>query len=82
MSTRRRIPEKDLHAYLDGELPPERAAAVEAYLRKHEDEARRLAAYRADGEAIRRIFGLAIGRRKERDADDDQPAERRVAAEA
>jgi anti-sigma factor RsiW len=50
------IREEDLHAYLDGELPPKRAAAVEAYLREHPADARRLAAYRADGEALARLF--------------------------
>lgn len=59
--------EEELHAYLDGELPDARRAAVEAYLREHPDDARRLEAYRADGETIARIFshaGTAIhGRR-------------------
>jgi len=48
--------EEELHAHLDGELPAPRCAAVAAYLREHPDEARRLQAYRADGEAIARIF--------------------------
>jgi anti-sigma factor RsiW len=53
------IKEEELHAYLDGELPDARRAAVEAYLREHPDDARRLEAYRADGEAIARIFSHA-----------------------
>jgi anti-sigma factor RsiW len=84
MSTKRRVSEKDLHAYLDGELSPERAATIEAHLRENEEDARRLAAYRADGEAIRRIFSFTVGRREEEretDADADQPAKRRIAAE-
>ena len=50
------IREADLHAYLDGELPRKRAADVEAYLRDHPCHARRLARYRADKEAIARLF--------------------------
>ena len=55
----KRIMEEELHAYLDGELPDARRAAVEAYLREHPDDARRLEAYRADGKAIGRIFSRA-----------------------
>src|SRR5262249_60730273 len=53
------ITEQELHAYLDGELPDARRAAVEAYLREHPEDARRLEAYRRDGEAIARIFSYA-----------------------
>jgi anti-sigma factor RsiW len=56
MTTITPITEEELHAYLDGELPDARRAAVEAYLREHPDDARRLEAYRADGKAIGRIF--------------------------
>lgn len=59
MTTITPIIEEELHAYLDGELPAARRAAVEAYLREHPDDARRLEAYRADGEAIDRIFSHA-----------------------
>ena len=48
--------EQDLHAYLDGELPPERVAAVEEYLGHNPAEAQRLKAYRSDGEAIAKLF--------------------------
>jgi anti-sigma factor RsiW len=48
--------EQDLHAYLDGELPPERVAAVEEYLGHNPAEAQRLNAYRSDGEAIAKLF--------------------------
>jgi anti-sigma factor RsiW len=48
--------EQDLHAYLDGELPPERVAAVEEYLGHNPVEAQRLKAYRSDGEAIAELF--------------------------
>jgi anti-sigma factor RsiW len=48
--------EQELHAYLDGELPPGRVAAVEDYLGHNPGEAQRLKAYRSDGEAIARLF--------------------------
>jgi anti-sigma factor RsiW len=48
--------EQDLHAYLDGELSPERVAAVEEYLGHNPGEAQRLKAYRNDGEAIAKLF--------------------------
>jgi anti-sigma factor RsiW len=51
--------EEELHAWLDGELPPERLAAVEARLAAHPEDAARLEAYRADGEAIARLFAHA-----------------------
>jgi anti-sigma factor RsiW len=59
MTTITPITEEELNAYLDGELPDARRAAVEAYLCEHPDDARRLEAYRADGEAIARIFSHA-----------------------
>jgi anti-sigma factor RsiW len=50
------VEEGDLHAYIDGQLNPERLAAVENYLAQHPDEAERVAAYRAQREAIRAAF--------------------------
>jgi anti-sigma factor RsiW len=67
MATIPPVIEEELHAYLDGELPDARRSAVEAYLREHPDAARRLESYRADGEAIARIFshvGSAIPARR------------------
>ena len=51
--------EEELHAYLDGMLPQDRRAAVEAHLRGNPRDAERLEAYRADGEAIARLFSCA-----------------------
>ena len=51
--------EEELHAYVDGELAEDRRAVVVAYLRDHPAEAARLEAYRADGEAIARLFARA-----------------------
>lgn len=41
------VTEDELHAYVDDELPPERNAAVEAWLSAHPDDAARVAAWRA-----------------------------------
>jgi anti-sigma factor RsiW len=51
--------EEELHAWLDGEMAEDRRAVVGAYLRDHPAEARRLEAYRADGEALARLFARA-----------------------
>ena len=51
--------QEELHAYLDDELPADRRAVVEAYLRDHPEEVQRLQAYWADGKAIARFFARA-----------------------
>jgi anti-sigma factor RsiW len=53
------VTEEELHAWLDGELPPERMDAVEAHLAAHPEDVARLEAYRADGEALARVFAYA-----------------------
>jgi anti-sigma factor RsiW len=53
------VTEEELHAWLDGELPPERMDAVEAHLAAHPEDAARLEAYRADGDALARVFAYA-----------------------
>lgn len=45
--------EEELHAFVDGELPAERQAVVEQWLATHADDATRVAAWRAQAEAIR-----------------------------
>src|SRR5262249_57383124 len=50
------LADEELNAYLDAEVPEARRASVEAYLREHPEEARRLDSYRADGAAIRKFF--------------------------
>jgi anti-sigma factor RsiW len=45
--------EEELHAFVDGELPAERHAVVEQWLATHADDAARVAAWRAQAEAIR-----------------------------
>lgn len=54
---------EELHAYLDGELAEDRRAVVSAYLRDHPADALRLDAYRADGEAIARLFARSADAR-------------------
>jgi len=51
------ISEDELHAYVDGELPPDRRGAVEAWLATHADDAARVAAWRAQAEIIRKRYG-------------------------
>jgi anti-sigma factor RsiW len=47
----------DLHAYADGQLPPERLAAVEAHLRQHPEAAAQVKDYRAMNAALREAAG-------------------------
>ncbi|GAB4361699.1 MAG: anti-sigma factor [Oricola sp.] len=51
------ISEAELHAYVDGELAPERRAAVEAWLADHPQAARDVAEWQAQNAAIRAAFG-------------------------
>jgi anti-sigma factor RsiW len=52
----RPIAEEELHAYVDGQLEPERQQAVQRYLQEHPDVARRAGAYQAQREALRAAF--------------------------
>ena len=47
------VTEDELHAYVDGELPANRRSAVEAWLASHPDDSARIAAWRAQADAIR-----------------------------
>ena len=51
------VTEEELHAYVDGELPAERLSAVEAWLASHQDDANRVAAWRAQIDSIRARYG-------------------------
>ena len=51
------ITEDELHAFLDGELPPDRVADVEAWLASHPEDAARVAAWRSQAELIQRRYG-------------------------
>ncbi|MGZ8211087.1 MAG: anti-sigma factor family protein [Burkholderiales bacterium] len=68
--------EVQLHAWLDGELPPDRQAELEAWLAQHPEEAARLSAYRRHDALIRGHFDPVLeepvpprltGRRRIRD---------------
>lgn len=47
------IHEDELHAWVDGRLSAERAAEVEAWLRRHPDQGERVRAWRSDAAAVR-----------------------------
>lgn len=50
------VTESDLHAHVDGQLPPERDAAVAQYLQAQPEAAEQVAAYGAQREALRAAF--------------------------
>jgi anti-sigma factor RsiW len=51
------VTEDELHAYVDGQLEPNRHAAVEQWLAEHADDAARVAAWRAQADAMRARYG-------------------------
>ena len=51
------VGEDELNAYVDGELPADRRAAVEAWLATHPDDAAKVAAWRTQAELIRERYG-------------------------
>jgi anti-sigma factor RsiW len=51
------VTEDELHAYVDGELPADRGAAVARWLALNADDAARVAAWRAQADAIRARYG-------------------------
>jgi anti-sigma factor RsiW len=51
------VTEDELHVYVDGELPADRREAVELWLASHPEDAARVAAWRAQAEAIRSRYG-------------------------
>lgn len=51
------VTEDELHVYVDGELPADRREAVERWLTSHPEDATRVAAWRAQADAIREHFG-------------------------
>jgi anti-sigma factor RsiW len=55
------VTEDELHAYVDGELPADRAEAVANWLAAHPTEAATVAAWRAQAEAIRARYGEVAG---------------------
>jgi anti-sigma factor RsiW len=51
------VSEGDLHAYIDGELPPEQRDTVAAWLATHPEAAAQVAAWREQADAIRARYG-------------------------
>jgi anti-sigma factor RsiW len=51
------VTDEELHAYVDGELPPDRKEAVAAWLASHADQAGLVAAWRAQADSIRARYG-------------------------
>src|SRR5262249_19785840 len=51
------VTEDELHAYVDGELSPDRRAAVEAWLASHSEDGGRVAAWRTQMDALRSRYG-------------------------
>ena len=58
--SRRDVSEADLHAWLDGELPQERRAEVDAYIAANPDDAARLEAYRRNQQALAARFAPVL----------------------
>jgi anti-sigma factor RsiW len=50
----------ELHAYVDGMLPEDRKAAVEAWLASHPEDATQVAAWRALAESVRNRYGAIL----------------------
>lgn len=51
---------EELHAYVDGALPPERASRIEAYLARHPDMAARVDDYRRQDARLRTTFDPVV----------------------
>jgi anti-sigma factor RsiW len=54
------VTQDELHAHVDGELPPDRRMAVEAWLASHPDDAVRVTEWRAQADAIRARYGALV----------------------
>ena len=54
------VTEDELHAFVDGELPSDREAAVEAWLASHPDDTARVAAWQSQADTIRARFGNTV----------------------
>jgi len=52
----KQITETDLHAYVDGQLPPSDRAEVEAFIANHPEEGERLKAWRDQASALRALY--------------------------
>ena len=55
-----RITERDLHAYVDGELEPARRAQVERFLAARPEVAEQIEAWRRQNEALAALYGSIV----------------------
>src|SRR2546423_9342626 len=55
------VSEEELHAYVDGQIAGGECAAVEKWLESHPEDAARVAAWRAQADAIRARYGAVAG---------------------
>ncbi|MGA7433770.1 MAG: anti-sigma factor [Xanthobacteraceae bacterium] len=74
------VVEDELNAYVDGELPPERLGAVEAWLASHPDDAVKVAAWRQQAELIRARYGAAVNEKPPQRLNVDRLTRRRYGA--
>lgn len=61
MTQSTQVSEADLHAFADGQLSPERAAEVEAWLGERPDKAAEIASWQRQNEALHSLFDAAAG---------------------
>jgi anti-sigma factor RsiW len=54
------VTEDELHAYVDGELPDDRCANVEAWLKTHPDDAARVSTWRALAQTLQHRYGGVV----------------------
>jgi anti-sigma factor RsiW len=74
------VSEDELNAYVDGELPPERLGAVEAWLTTHPDDAMKVVAWRQQVDLIRARYGAAINEKPPQRLNVDRLTRRRYGA--
>src|SRR3954454_13326628 len=55
------VTEEEMHAFVDGELPAHRRAAVEAWLTTHPEDAARVGTWRLQADALRARYGTVSG---------------------
>lgn len=61
MNTPLPIDERDLHAYVDGRLEPQRHKEVEAWLTEHPEDVRRVVEYERQNKAMQALFDPIVG---------------------
>ena len=54
------VTQDELHAYVDGELPEDRRAAVESWLARHADDAAMVEAWQRQADLLRALYGDVV----------------------